>query len=85
MPVGVPNYYFNFLKLMKRYNLLKKSQLNQIYKDWNFTVGLVDFPFVIEGADVYLYWRSDEDEIKFYHSIEEGYSGRKPIPDRYFE
>ena len=70
---------------MKRYNLLKKSQLNQIYKDWNFTVGLVDFPFVIEGADVYLYWRSDEDEIKFYHSIEEGYSGRKPIPDRYFE
>ena len=61
------------------------EEIGCLYKDWNFTVGLVDFPSVIEGADVYLCWRSDEDEIKFYHSIEEGYSGRKPIPDDYFE
>ena len=61
------------------------EEIGCLYKDWNFTVGLVDFPSVIEGNDVYLCWRSDEDEIKFYHSIEEGYSGRKPIPDDYFE
>jgi hypothetical protein len=61
------------------------EEIGCLYKDWNFTIGLVDFPSVIEGNDVYLCWRSDEDEIKFYHSIEEGYSGRKPIPDDYFE
>lgn len=61
------------------------EEIGCLYKDWNFTIGLVDFPSVIDGEDVYLCWRSDEDEIKFYHGIEEGYSGRKPIPDDYFE
>jgi hypothetical protein len=61
------------------------EEIGCLYKDWNFTIGLVDFPSVIDGEDVYLCWRSDEDEIKFYHGIEEGYSGRKPIPNDYFE
>jgi hypothetical protein len=30
-----------------------------------------------------LCWRSDEDEIKYYHDIEAGYSGRKLIPEEY--
>jgi hypothetical protein len=61
------------------------EEIGCLYKDWNFTIGLVDFPSVIDGKDVYLCWRSDEDEVKFYHGIEEGYSGRKPIPENYFE
>lgn len=55
------------------------------YKDWNFTIGLVDFPSVIDGEDVMLCWRSDEEDIKYYHSYESGYSGRKLIPQKYFE
>jgi hypothetical protein len=27
-----------------------------------------------------LCWRNDEDRILFYHGINEGYAGRKPIP-----
>lgn len=61
------------------------EEIGCLYKDWNFKIGLVDFPSVIEGKEVYLCWRSDEDEVKFYHGIEEGYSGRKPIPEDYFE
>jgi hypothetical protein len=61
------------------------EEIGCLYKDWNFTIGLVDFPSVIEGREVYLCWRSDEDDIKFYHGIEEGYPGRKPIPDNYLE
>ena len=61
------------------------EEIGCLYKDWNFTVGLVDFPSVIDGREVYLCWRSDEDEIKFYHGIEEGYTRRKPIPDNNFE
>ena len=51
------------------------------YKDWNFTVGLVDFPCVIEGKDVFLCWRSDEDSLKYYHGLEEGFTGRRLIPE----
>jgi len=53
------------------------------YKDWNFQIGLVDFPAIIDGEDVLLCWRNDEDEILFYHGINEGYAGRKPIPVEY--
>ncbi len=63
------------------------SELEEIgcfYKDWNFTIGLVDFPAVIDNREVMLCWKSDEDEIKFYHDIDSGYSGRKPIPEEYF-
>ena len=53
------------------------------YKDWNFQIGLVDFPSIIEGEDVLLCWRSDEEAIRFYHSAEDGFVGRKPIPEEY--
>ncbi len=53
------------------------------YKDWDFKVGLVDFPSKIAGEEVYLCWRSDEEELKFYHGLEEGFTGRKPIPSEF--
>ena len=59
------------------------GELNEIgcfYKDWNFEIGLVDFPARIHGKDVFLCWRSDEPEVLFYHGIEDGFAGRKPIP-----
>ena len=51
------------------------------FKDYNFEIGLVDFPAVIDGQDVLLCWRSDEPEVRFYHGITAGYAGRRPIPD----
>lgn len=59
------------------------EELGCFYKDWNFTVGLVDFPSYISGEEVYLCWRSDEEDIRYYHSISEGYAGRKLIPQDY--
>ena len=53
------------------------------YKDWDFQVGLVDFPSIIDDKEVLLCWRSDEDEILFYHGIDEGFAGRKLIPKEY--
>ncbi len=63
------------------------SELEEIgcfFKDWNFTMGLVDFPAVIDDREVFLCWKSDEDDIRFYHDVQEGYAGRKPIPEEYF-
>lgn len=56
------------------------ESLGCFYKDWNFTMGLVDFPAVINGQEVYLCWRSDEKTLQYYHDAESGYAGRKPIP-----
>jgi hypothetical protein len=55
------------------------------YKDWNFEVGLVDFPARIFGEEVMLCWRSDEPRIQFYHEHDAGFAGRKPIPQELFE
>ena len=63
------------------------SELKEVgcfFKDWNFTMGLVDFPGVIDNREVFLCWKSDEDDIRFYHDVQEGYAGRKPIPEEYF-
>ena len=57
------------------------EEIGCFYKDWNFTIGLVDFPAFIDNQEVMLCWRSDEDEIMFYHGVDEGYAGRKPIPE----
>jgi hypothetical protein len=42
--------------------------------------GLVDFPAKREGDDVLLCWHLGEDEIAFWHGLDEGYSGRRPLP-----
>jgi hypothetical protein len=59
------------------------EELGCEYKDWNFTIGLVDFPAIIDGEEVYLCWRTDEDEIRYYHRKESGYEGRRSIPLEY--
>ena len=63
--------------------LSELEDLGCFYKDWNFEIGLVDFPAVIEGEDVLLCWRSDEKELRFYHSLEDGYLGRQLIPPHF--
>lgn len=56
------------------------EEIGCFYKDWNFNVGLVDFPAVINNEEVYLCWKSDEEKIIYYHGINEGFKGRKLIP-----
>lgn len=60
------------------------EEIGCFYKDWNFSIGLVDFPAIIDGNEVFLCWRSDEEDIRFYHEIDKGYAGRRPIPEKYF-
>ena len=41
--------------------------------------GLLDFPSKRFDEEVWLCWKSGEDEIKFWHGKEEGFMGRKPL------
>lgn len=59
------------------------EELGCSYRDWNFSVGLVDFPALFDGQEVLLCWKSDEPALMFYHAPDEGFAGRKPISERY--
>lgn len=43
--------------------------------------GLLDFPCKVDGETVLLCWKYGEQAITHWHSMEEGYRGRKPIDD----
>ena len=41
--------------------------------------GLIDFPAVRDGEEVYLCWLLDEDEVGFWHEPDAGFAGRHPL------
>jgi hypothetical protein len=41
--------------------------------------GLVDFPAMRDGREVYLCWEEGEEQIGFWHDTESGYGGREPL------
>ncbi len=42
--------------------------------------GMLDFYGEVDGEIVYLCWMRGEDEISHWHSLEEGFSHRRPLP-----
>jgi len=53
------------------------QEAGAILKDIN--MGLLDFPALREGREVYLCWQYGEGEIAYWHEVEAGYAGRQPI------
>jgi hypothetical protein len=41
--------------------------------------GLVDFPAIRDGKEVFLCWEQDEDDIEFWHDLHSGYAGRERL------
>ncbi len=41
--------------------------------------GLVDFPSLREGREVYLCWQEGEDDVAHWHELDAGFGGRQPI------
>jgi len=54
------------------------QELGVLVKDLDS--GLVDFPALRQGLEVLLCWRLGEDEIRYWHELEEGFAGRKELP-----
>jgi hypothetical protein len=45
--------------------------------------GLLDFPFLMDGKPVLLCWKLGEPAIGHWHTVEEGFAGRKPLDSRF--
>jgi hypothetical protein len=45
-------------------------------------IGLLDFPCVMGDEIILLCWKYGEEKIEFWHGMEEGFQGRKPIDER---
>jgi len=41
--------------------------------------GLIDFPSLREGREIFLCWENGEETIEHWHELDAGFSGREPI------
>jgi hypothetical protein len=69
-------------------NSLKRSmerieEVGVLVKDLD--VGLIDFPTLYRGSEVYLCYRMDEADIRFWHGTTEGFAGRKEIDTAFLD
>jgi hypothetical protein len=58
----------------------KIETLGCVLKD--FQLGLIDFPSMRDGQEVFLCWKPDESEVGYWHGLTEGFAGRKPLRPR---
>jgi hypothetical protein len=54
------------------------QELGLLVKDLD--EGLVDFPALRGEEEVLLCWRLGEKDVAFWHTAEDGFAGRKPLP-----
>ena len=59
------------------------QELGCVVKDLD--TGLIDFPTLFHGQEVYLCWKMGEPEIRYWHGVDEGFAGRKPIDQDFLE
>ena len=56
------------------------QEMGVLVKDLD--MGLCDFPHHMDGRIVYLCWKRGETEIRWWHDMHSGYSGRQPLESR---
>ena len=66
-----------FLEL--RDSMIELRELEVVIRDLDR--GLLDFPSLRDGREVYLCWQEGEDAIRFWHEPDAGFGGRRPLDD----
>lgn len=61
----------------------KIEQMGVLIKDLD--IGLIDFLAHYQGREVCLCWKLGEERIRFWHGMDEGFAGRKPIDGEFLE
>jgi hypothetical protein len=66
-----------FLEL--RDSMIELRELEVVLRDLDR--GLLDFPSLRDGREIYLCWQEGEDAIGFWHEPDAGFAGRRPLDD----
>ena len=68
-----------FVKLVKELERLvgEVQERGVIVRDLD--TGLIDFPSIRDSDEIFLCYRLGEETIEFWHGLEEGFPGRKPL------
>jgi len=71
-------------RLIKEQGIERLKQTMQQIEDAgclvkDLDIGLIDFPALLDAKEVYLCWKMGEDRITYWHNVDEGFAGRKPI------
>jgi hypothetical protein len=74
---GEPGRVVSAAFLALRSALIELQAMEVVLRDLDR--GLVDFPAMRDGEEVYLCWEEGEDEIGFWHDPETGFAGRRPL------
>jgi hypothetical protein len=75
---GAPGRVVSEAFLELRGAVLELQEMDVVLRDLDR--GLVDFPTIRDGEEVYLCWvESEEDEIGFWHDLDAGFAGREPL------
>lgn len=62
-----------------REDVARIEQIGCVIKD--IDTGLVDFPSLVADEQVYLCWKLGEERIGYWHRMDEGFAGRKPLSE----
>jgi hypothetical protein len=74
---GEPGRVVSDAFLAMRNALVELQAMEVVLRDLDR--GLVDFPSIREGREVFLCWEEGEEEIGYWHDLDAGYGGRRPL------
>ena len=69
----------DFIRLLARIKTLLEQFRRREIQVKDVERGLIDFPAIIGGREVFLCWEQDEEDIDFWHDIDTGYAGRERL------
>ena len=74
---GTPGKQVSAAFLDLRAALTDLQEMDVVLRD--LERGLVDFPSMRDGEEIYLCWEEGEPDVAFWHDAESGYGGRQPL------
>ncbi len=74
---GEPGRHVSAAFLDLRSALTELQEMEVVLRD--LERGLIDFPSMRDGREIYLCWEEGEAEVGFWHDTDSGYGGREPL------
>jgi hypothetical protein len=56
------------------------EELRRLGVEFKGPDGLCDFYSIMDGREVFLCWRLGEPDVRFWHDLDAGFAGRRPVP-----